>query len=136
MAAPANELQAAIYGLLVADPEVSALIDGRVYDRVPKSGDVPPNITFGASDETDADAECIIAADHSIQVDVWSEYQGGARECKEITHAVKRALHHVAIDLPTHALVEIYVSQMRHFRDPDGITTHGVVVVEAMIEER
>ncbi len=108
----------------------------RVFDRVPNAGDTAPYITFGPSDEVEDDAECISSSVHSLQIDVWSEQQGGFKECKEVTYAVKKALHDVSIDLPTHALVEMRVTQRRHFRDPDGITSHGVVTVEAMIEER
>lgn len=136
MAAPSNELQKAVYDLLIGDAGVSALVQGRVFDRVPESGDVLPNITFGPADEIEADADCIDIADHSLQIDVWSSYQGGFRECKEITFAVRRALHHVTVDLATHALIDMRVVQVRHFRDPDGITSHGVVAIEAMIEEK
>ncbi|APE43411.1 hypothetical protein BOO69_08270 [Sulfitobacter alexandrii] len=135
MAAPANELQAAIYQILRADSAVSALVGDGVFDRVPKAGDVPPYITFGPSDEIEADMLCITSAEHSLQIDVWSERQGGFKECKEITYAVKKALHEVEIDLPTHALVQIRVVRRLHLREPDGITSHGVVTVEADIEE-
>lgn len=135
MAAPANELQAAIYEILLADTAVNALVDDRVFDRVPKSGDVPPYITFGPSDEVEDEMVCITSAEHSLQIDVWSEKQGGFKECKEITFAVKKALHEIEIDLPTHALVQIRVARRLHLREPDGITSHGVLTIEADIEE-
>lgn len=136
MAAPANELQKAVYDLLVADSAVHQLVEDRIYDRVPSASEaVPPYITFGPSDEVSGDDICFEAAEHTLQVDVWSEKAGGFKECKEITFAVKRALHLVEIDLPTHALIRMVVVQRRHFRDPDQITSHGVVVIEAEIEE-
>lgn len=135
MASPDNEFQKAVFDLLVADEGVGALVGDRIYDRVPMAGDVPPYITFGPSDSTEADADCVPSEDHALQIDVWSEKQGGFKECKAITYAVKSALHQVAVDLPTHALVEMRVTARRHFRDPDGITSHGVVTVEAMIDE-
>lgn len=136
MGSPANEFQTAVFNLLTEDAGVAALVGTRIYDRVPAASDVPPYITFGAADEVEDDADCIECASHSLQIDVWSEKQGGFKECKEITHAVKLALHEVAVNLTTHALVEMRVTQRRHFRDPDGITSHGVITVEAMIEER
>ena len=135
MAAPANELQAAIYGLLTTDSEVQALVDTRVYDQPPSANVAAPYITFGPSDETQDDSACIQSAEHSLQIDVWSEKKGGFKECKEITFAVKQALHEVDVVLPTHALVEMQVIQRRHVRDPDGITSHGIVIVSAMVEE-
>ena len=134
MAAPENELQAAIWGVLVADTDLAALVGNKVYDRVPMASDVAPYVTFGPSDHVPEDAECIDGIDVSVQVDVWSEKQGGFKECKEITWAIRKALHEVEIDLPTHALAEMRVTQTRHFRDPDGITSHGVVTVEAQLE--
>lgn len=135
MASPANELQAAVYQILVADAAVGALVDNRIFDRVPKAGDEPPYVTFGPSDEIEEEMECITSAEHSLQIDVWSEKQGGFKECKEITFAVKKALHLVEIDLPTHALVRIRVARRQHLRDPNGITSHGVLTIEADIEE-
>jgi hypothetical protein len=136
MGAPANELQSAIWSILTADVDVSALVGAKVFDQPPSGTVEAPYITFGPADEIEDDADCISATDHSFQIDVWSEKKGGFKECKEITHAVKVALHEVEVDLPTHALVEMRVTRRRHFRDPDGITSHGVVTVEAMIEER
>lgn len=135
MSSPDNELQAAIYDILTADSALSAIIAGRVYDRVPMDGDIAPYVTFGPADVQSDDAECIEAGDHFLQIDVWSEKQGGFKECKEITHLIKRVLHKAEIDLPTHALVEMRVTNKRHLRDPDGITSHGIVTVEAMVEE-
>ncbi|MGB0855032.1 MAG: DUF3168 domain-containing protein [Pikeienuella sp.] len=136
MPAPANELQAAVFSILTSDAGLTALVGGRVYDRVPMDGDQAPYITFGPSDEVSDDAECMIADDHTLQIDIWSEYQGGFKEAKEIAFAVKQALHGVDIDLPTHALIEIRADNRRYLRDPDGVTSHGIVTVEAMIEER
>jgi hypothetical protein len=135
MASPANELQAAVFGLLTADAGVAALVGTRIYDRVPMASDVPPYITFGPADEYEDDADCIRSSNHSLQIDVWSEKQGGFKECKEITHAVNLAIHQVSVNLPSHALTELRVTRRLHFRDPDGITSHGVVTVGAIIEE-
>jgi len=135
MSAPDNEFQSAVFNLLVADTDVGALVGDRIYDRVPMAGDIPPYITFGPADATNEDADCIPSENHALQIDVWSEKQGGSKECKAITYAVKKALHEVSVNLPTHALVEMRITQRRHFRDPDGITSHGVMTVEAMIED-
>lgn len=136
MSAPANELQAAIYGILQADADLTAIVGDRIFDRVPKAGDVPPYVTFGPADEVNNDADCIDAADHALQIDVWSEKQGGFKEAKEIAFLIKRAVHEVEFDLPTHALVEMRVTIIRYVRDQDGLSSRAIISVEAMVEER
>ncbi|OWJ78418.1 DUF3168 domain-containing protein [Haematobacter genomosp. 1] len=106
----------------------------RVCDP-PRAKEVPPYISFGPSDWQEDDADCIDGRVETIQIDVWSSAQDGQREAKDICEAVKKALHGYDADLGAHALVGMRVPMVRVFRDPDGITTHGVVQVEALIEE-
>jgi hypothetical protein len=44
-------------------------------------------------------------------------------------------LHDIDAELPTHGLTQMRVVARRVFADPDGKTMHGVVAVEALIEE-
>lgn len=134
--APANDLQKAVYQILIADADVSALVGARVFDTVPGDGHTTPYITFGPSDEIGMEMNGIEAAEHSLQIDVWSEKKGGFKECKAITFAVKKALQRKAVDLETHGLAELWIEQRRHMRDQDQITSHGIVIVQALIEER
>ena len=54
---------------------------------------------------------------------------------KSLADAVKKALHRYNGALTENALVEMTVISMRFFRDPDGVTSHGVVTVQAIVEE-
>jgi hypothetical protein len=70
-----------------------------------------------------------------VQLDVWSRDQGRMRPCKEICDAVKDALHLADLSLSVNALIRIRIDGMRVFLDADGVTAHGVISVEADLEE-
>lgn len=129
-----NSLQKLIFDLLVADAGVGALVGDKIYDD-PSSTIAAPYITFGASDFAPDDHECIDGRVETVQLDVWSEAQDGKRECKAIVDAVRSCLHDATGDLEVGALVTMRVALARVFKDPDGRTTHGVIQIEAEIEE-
>lgn len=128
-------LQTAIYEALVADVGVSAIVQGRIFDRMPSDGDYPC-VTFGPSQSIQVDLNCIDAREESIQLDCWSQDQGRLRPVKELTDAVKHALHTATLDLGVHALARLSLEQMRVFPDPDRVTGHGIIIFEAEIEDR
>lgn len=121
---------------LKAAPAVAALVGSDVFDSVPAAKkDRFPRISMGAYDFVADDADCIFAGDHTLLVDIWSR-EVGSVEAKSITDAVRRAIRNIGdVDLPDYGLVEITADSARVFADPDGKTTHGVVQVEARIEE-
>ncbi len=128
------ELQKAIYDALVADAGVGALIGDRIYDG-PPSDRTYPCVTFGPSDSSPDDMECVNARTETVQLDVWSRDQGRMRPCKEIMDAVRDALHFANLSLTVNALVLIRVDGMRLFMDADGVTAHGVITVQADVEQ-
>lgn len=134
MPGPSNALQTLIFQRLTTFAPLVALIGTRVVDP-PRLDEQAPYISFGPSDWQEDDAECITGRVETIQLDIWSTEQDGQREAKAICDTVKKALHGYDADLGDHALVALRVPIVRVFRDPDGITTHGVVQVEAVIEE-
>jgi hypothetical protein len=134
---PQIELQKLIYDTLVADAAVTALVDG-VYDFVPpECWDGPHNgyISFGPVDVVEDDAACITAGIHTFQIDCWSR-QKNSTHCKRVVDTVYAALHQQPLQLTINALAEMGVILRQVFRDPDGLTTHGVIQVQAQIEER
>lgn len=126
------ELQGEIIKRLKADPTVTALVAGRVYDSVPATATFP-YVSYGPSDLLQADAECIKAYDIDVQLDVWSRTPGFP-EAKKISCAVRNALHGVDLALPTNALVFLEHRQSNCRRDPDGLTSHGIVQINAIVE--
>ncbi len=129
-----NALQTLIYNRLTTCAPLVALVGQRVYDRPPL--DAPnPYVSFGPSDVTIDDYDCINGRIETMQIDCWSTAEDGMRECKDIVDAVKKALHQWTADPLEGALVDLQVVLVRVFLDRDGITTHGVVQVEATMEE-
>lgn len=137
------DLQTLVYNTLQADVALAALLPDAVdvnhggkaiYDRAPE-GEPFPRITFGPSDVVPEDYECITAREETLEIDIWSRHDGGYKEAKKIADTVKDALHEQDFEPDNHALVEMHVTGIRHFRDPDGLTSHGVVTLRALIEE-
>lgn len=136
MASASRDLQVLLYDALRADPGVSALVDG-VYDKVSANafGTNKAYISFGPHDVVEDGSDCIESGEHTFQLDCWSRTSGQAA-CRQIVDAVKTALHEREFTLDVNALVELRIGMRRVFLDPDGLTTHGVVMVTAYIEER
>lgn len=131
----AAALQKAVYDALVADAGVGAIVGDRIYDRMPSDGDYPC-LTFGPSQTLPEDMYCITARVEVLQIDCWSRDQGRLWPTRALADAVKTALHKASLDLQVHALARLDVDQVRVFLDADRITGHGVVTLEAEIEER
>ncbi|MCO6386353.1 DUF3168 domain-containing protein [Aliihoeflea sp. 40Bstr573] len=131
------ELQKLILDTLKADAAVMALANG-AYDRVPSSPWGPDSIngyiSFGPTDVVEDDADCIISGEHTVQIDCWSR-QVGMVHAKRMVDAVKAALHEQELTLAESALVDMRVTMRRVVADPDGLTSHGIVMIRAMIEE-
>lgn len=135
MADASAELQKLIHDTLGQDAGVIALVDA-IYDKVPANPFGGPNkafIRFGPTFMEEDDAECISGDIHHIQLDCFSR-KVGTLPCKRITDAVKAALHEQELTLAANALVMIRVPFRQVFPDPDELTMHGVVRVEARIE--
>ena len=138
MTSPSLALQKALYDALRADPEIAALVAGRIYDEVPRGpgNDVraqKPYISFGEDQVLADKAECLDGAEVFLTVDVWSAGPGDV-EVKRITAAVKAAIDGSDLALVGHRLNLIEFETARHLREPDGITRHGVVTFRALTE--
>lgn len=110
--------------------EVPAL-DGRVYDRVTESVD-SPYVTLGPSSWIDDSAECIDGREMTLQVDIWATGNKGL--CEDLTDDVSAALRGWA-DQDALTMHPLRVTMVRVMDDPDGVSVHGVVMVEAMVED-
>lgn len=129
------ELQKAIVAALRADAAVSAIVGARVFDRMPRAGEYPC-VTYGPSDERDESVPCVTLSDHAVQIDCWSQDAGRKEPCKRLVAAVKAALNEADLSLgDDHALVFIRVRRTRIMDDPDQVTVHGIVEIEAVVEE-
>lgn len=93
-----------------------------------------PYISIGPSYWTDDSVECIRARLETVQVDIWAANRPDRQVAKDVTDAVARALDGWADDTIL-AMHPIEVRLVRVMDDPDGISLHGIVQVEATIEE-
>lgn len=135
MPGPSTELQKAVHGALLADPDVIALIAGRVYDRRPRDNEFPC-LTYGPSDVVREDLTCISLEEVALQLDCWTRAGGTLHLCRTLVDTVAAALHLAKLDLDAHALARLRVDTVRVFQDSDGLTAHGVVTLVAEIERR
>lgn len=134
MTEPSLALQKAFVTALRADAALSAIVAGRVYDRIDKLA-VKPYIRVGEDQVLPARAECLErSVEVTAAIHIWSEAVGKV-EAKRIGGAIVDALDDAALDLgPDLALVLIEHRQSRYLDDPGGLITHGVITFRALVD--
>ena len=134
MSEPSLELQRVIVATLKADPGVNALIAGRVYDRVPAPVTFP-YVVVGDDQVSQAHAQCLEGSTEVFSsLHAWSRAVGKV-EAKNIAGAVVTALNGASLALTGFRCVLIEHDNTQHLGDPDGITSHSVIVFHAFIDE-
>jgi hypothetical protein len=133
-----RELQKFIYDTLRSDPVVVSHVSDRIYDAPPANARYP-YISFGPSDATFLQDDCIDARTENFQVDVWSVYKGGKSECKAIVDSVVGATKGLSGEItvdeyPDPIPVHLSIFLARVFEGPDGILVRGVVSIQALID--
>ena len=124
-----SDLQRVIVARLkAAVPSVA----GRVYDN-PGEKAPHPHITIGPSYWSPDDAECIKARSETLQIDIWASNKPDKQAAKDATDEAAAALDGWASDVL--AMHPLRVSLVRVMDDPTPGVVHGVVQVEAMVEE-
>lgn len=128
-------LQGAVVAALKADAGLTALISSRIYDAPPQDA-VFPYVEIGEIQLVDDGAECFDgAAEAYVTLHVWSR-SVGRPECHRIAEEIRGCLHYAGLDLGAeYDLIEITYRDLRVFRDADGVTSHGVVTLHALIDE-
>ena len=109
MTSPAKELQGAIVARLKADAAVTAIVEQRVYDHVPRSstGDVSttfPFVGIASWQELTDDADCIDGFQVFVDIDCWSRAVGFP-QTHDLVDAVRQAFRETEITLSANALV-------------------------------
>ncbi|QEU08767.1 DUF3168 domain-containing protein [Paracoccus yeei] len=106
-------------------------LGGRLYDRPTKTA-VHPYATLGPSYWSDSSVQCIEAREITLQIDIWHS-QSNKGVLEDLTDDVAAALNGWA-DTSVLTMHPLSVSLVRIMDDPDGVSVHGVVQVEAMVE--
>jgi hypothetical protein len=133
MSSPAWELQKAVYGALVADAALVALLGGaRIYDDVPR-GAAFPYITFGPGTTRDWSTGTEAGAEHLFTLRAWSK-AGGEKEVHLVLEAIRAALHEASLTLDGHRLVSLRHETSDALRGADGETYQGVARFRAVTE--
>lgn len=110
----------------------AGLIGTRVYDRIPADAAFP-FVEVAGGQELALDAECIFGLQVMLDIHVWSRAVG-AVECRQIAGLVRTALHDASLTITGWKLVDLKHRDTRFLSDPDGITTHAVVTVRALVD--
>jgi hypothetical protein len=127
-------LQKAIVATLQADPTLSAIVHGRVYDNVPAPVTFP-YVSIGPFQVLPEAADCSEGVEIFVTLDGWSRDGGKSIEAKRLGAAIGTALHEAALTLDNgQRLVSIALEQINYLRDPDGLTAHAAVTVRALTE--
>ena len=132
---PSVDLQTVIFEVLIADAAVAGLVQGRVYDNVPSAPPPYPYISFGPSDYELSRPDGMRMRTETFQIDGWVSESGKKRPARVLCDAIARALDEHEADMGDSALVRMRVTSVRVLDDPSGIRAHGVVTIEAPIEE-
>lgn len=132
---PSVDLQTVIYQALIHNPAVARIVVGRVFDNVPSAAPEYPYISFGPSDFEPSRPDGIMMRTETFQIDCWTNDNGKKRPARELADAVYRALHDQEPPMADSGLVRLRVVMVRILDDPSGKIAHGVVTVEATIEE-
>jgi len=121
------EIQKAIHDALKVSP---AIAGGRIYDRVPENPTYP-YIGIGDEQTLDDGNACDDGWEVFADVHVWSQAVGFP-EAKGLVAAIVPRL--VAISaVPGFTVIAAEVENTRVFRDPDGLTSRGVISVRFVI---
>ncbi|SHF05390.1 Protein of unknown function [Kaistia soli DSM 19436] len=132
------ELQKAIFSALTADP---ALCDGRVYDNPPDdaqrlaaTGAAWPYLAIGDDQVVDDGNTCSDGWEAFADIHVWSRALPRSKiEAKTLIAAVVERLSLLSTVDGFDVLVAA-LETSRTFRDPDGITEHGVVTMRFLLD--
>ncbi|WP_457796649.1 DUF3168 domain-containing protein [Methylocystis sp. S23] len=133
MIAPALALQSAMRAALINDPAMTALVPAsNIYDRHARP-EVFPCILMGEMQEVSDDLTLERNYFRLFPVfHVWTR-EPGLVAVKDIAWQLRKTL--VGNPIVTLGLIDFRYSDSRFMRDPDGVTSHGVVSFEALVGE-
>lgn len=135
MTEPSLALQGAIVARLKADGDVTALIGSRVYEPVPPTP-VFPYLAWGDDQVLNDDTDCHDDVEVFTTLHVWARPAAVSAQVqvKRIAHVIRQSLNGAEFDLPDNALILIEHRDTRVMPDPDGKTSHGVIVFRTLIQ--
>ena len=132
---PEIALQTAIRSRLVITPEILGLLPAaNILDRNERPNP-RPSIVMGEGQAVD-EGDSIARTRLRIYMDlhIWIEEPSTAG-VKAVAGAIRSALRSHLPPVPGCTFPDCRVERTRFLRDPDGKTSHGVVTINALVEE-
>jgi hypothetical protein len=129
--------KAAIRTALLANATISAALQGlKIVDLAP-SGHATPYISL-ETQSVDFSTATEDGQEITVDVNVWHQPSSQTPEtatAREIMGEVRKTLHSASLSMDApYILVLMRVTNMLGpYRDPDGMTLHGVVTVRALV---
>lgn len=124
MAIDANQVQAAVYGLLTG----ANVCSSRIYDQGPPDNATYPYVLIGATDESPDDDSTGLGIDYEMTLEIWSE-QPGKKEANTIRKAIGDALHLQSFTTGNGTACLCWVDGGPTLQDPEGVGWQGIVRV-------
>jgi hypothetical protein len=136
---PSAAVQIALRARFIATPAVTTLVPANsILDHNQRPAP-SPSIVLG--EDQVVDAKLTIKRDYVrvySTIHIWKK-EPSLAGVKAISDAIRRSVGRVrALDLadPDYAATDCHVESSRFMRDPDGETSHGVMVVSTLVQQR
>ena len=127
-------VQGALRARLVTSPAVAALVPPGAILDAHKRPAPRPGIVLGETQALryESLSRRLETITHTIHI--WTE-EPSTEANKRIAFAVRGAIESARLDLaPNFHCADWDVVSTRHLRDPDGVTAHGVLTVQVLVE--
>lgn len=121
---PSWGLQQAMYTRLSGDTELTSTLGAQVYDHVPDSAAFP-YVVIGDITEAPNDTMGKTGRDMTVTVHSWSQAKG-FKQVMQIQDRVDDLLDRWSPTVSGWSAVQMLQEFFETFRDPDGVTRHGV----------
>ena len=131
---PSLVLQTAVRARLVASSALVALVPA---DNVRDANGVPaifPRIVIGEGMTSPAGDIARRRHDAFLDLHIWVA-ESGLVTSKQIAAAIRAALVDARWDLSGLEVADLYVASSRFMRDPDGLHSHGIISLTAIVKE-
>lgn len=131
---PSLALQAAIRARLVASSALIALVPAA---NVRDANGIPavfPCILIGEGQTSPGGDIARKRHDAFLDLHLWAK-ESGLETSKRIAGAIRAALIDSRWDIAGLAVADLHVTGSRFMRDPDGIHSHGVLSLSAIVKE-
>jgi hypothetical protein len=119
------QLQGALVAVLRGSVAVTAIVESRIFDSVPRdaSGKATaqfPYVTLGEDQVIPDLADCFDGAEHFLTLHAWSR-ERGYPECKRLGAAISDTLGGIELTIADHRVVSLEFDGAQYLRDPDGV---------------